>query len=168
MTLATEANAVSPTRFHNCVHNAAAGYWTIATHCQAPSVSITANQMSFACGLLEAATQVLVEQQAVLLVAFDVVMPFPLAEHQATTQALAIALLLTPEVTAQSVAVLALELQANHPVASLPLPVWAEAWQPHPILSGLALLYALVQERLSLSLAYQAEQTLQVYLQCLV
>ena len=28
-TLATDPTAVSPTKFHNSVHNAAAGYWTI-------------------------------------------------------------------------------------------------------------------------------------------
>lgn len=170
ITLATQPNEVSPTRFHNCVHNAAAGYWTIAAHCHAPSVSITANQMSFAAGLLEACTQVLVEQEAVLLVGFDVVMPFPLAEHQATTQPLGMALLLTPEATPQSVAALDITL-LHHPAistASLSLPAWAETWQLHPILSGLALLYALVQKRPSLSLAYQAEQAIQVDLQCLL
>ena len=36
-TLATQPTAISPTRFHNSVHNAAAGYWTIATGCHAAS-----------------------------------------------------------------------------------------------------------------------------------
>ena len=170
ITLATQPNEVSPTRFHNCVHNAAAGYWTIASDCHAPSVSITANQMSFACGLLEASTQALVEQQPVLLVGFDVVMPFPLHAHQPTTQPLGIALLLTPEATAHSVAALDVSLlpHTTHALPALPLPAWAETWQPHPILSGLALLYACVQKHPNVYLAYQAQQTLQIDLQCLI
>jgi hypothetical protein len=36
-TLASDDRQVSPTRFHNSVHNAAAGYWGIATGAMAPS-----------------------------------------------------------------------------------------------------------------------------------
>ncbi len=35
-TLADDPRALSPTRFHNSVHNAAAGYWTIGTGCNLP------------------------------------------------------------------------------------------------------------------------------------
>ena len=35
-TLATDPTAVSPTKFHNSVHNAAAGYWTIGAGCVRP------------------------------------------------------------------------------------------------------------------------------------
>src|SRR5688572_11813713 len=38
--LAGPERAVSPTRFHNSVHNAAAGYWSIATGCRAASSSL--------------------------------------------------------------------------------------------------------------------------------
>ena len=56
-TLATAPKAISPTRFHNSVHNAAAGYWTIATGCRAASSAVSAFDASFGAGLLEAVTQ---------------------------------------------------------------------------------------------------------------
>src|SRR6478752_113973 len=54
-TLANDPRELSPTRFHNSVHNAPAGYWTVAAHCHAASSSISAWHGSFAAGLLEAA-----------------------------------------------------------------------------------------------------------------
>ncbi|MGZ5893550.1 MAG: beta-ketoacyl synthase chain length factor, partial [Caldimonas sp.] len=71
-TLASQPTLISPTRFHNSVHNAAAGYWTIATGCRAASTALTAFDASFAAGLLEAATQCIADDRAVLLVACDV------------------------------------------------------------------------------------------------
>ena len=35
--LAADPRELSPTRFHNSVHNAPAGYWTVAAHCHAPA-----------------------------------------------------------------------------------------------------------------------------------
>ena len=70
-TLATEPEAMSPTRFHNSVHNAAAGYWTIGTGAMAPATAVSAYRASFAQGLLEAMTQLADGAEAVLLVAYD-------------------------------------------------------------------------------------------------
>jgi hypothetical protein len=56
--LASTERAVSPTRFHNSVHNAAAGYWSIATGCRESSTSLSCYDDSFAAGLLETAAQV--------------------------------------------------------------------------------------------------------------
>ena len=52
----------SPTMFHNSVHNAPAGYWSIATANPATTTSIAAGEESFATGLLYAAAQVIAEQ----------------------------------------------------------------------------------------------------------
>ena len=79
-TLAHAPAELSPIRFHNSVHNAAVGYWTIATGCHAPSTAIAAQAASFGAGLLEAASQVLTEQRAVLLVCSDGAGSWPLAE----------------------------------------------------------------------------------------
>jgi hypothetical protein len=70
-TLASDPAALSPTRFHLSVHNAAAGYWSIAAHDRAPTSAIAAGDDSFALGLLEAATVAVAEARPVLLVAFD-------------------------------------------------------------------------------------------------
>src|SRR5258706_12063732 len=53
-TLATPAREVSPTRFHNCVHNAPAGYWGIASRSRERSTNLACFDASFAAGLLEA------------------------------------------------------------------------------------------------------------------
>src|SRR6185436_14576057 len=46
--LATPAAAVSPTDFHNSVHNAATGYWSIGAHSMAASTALCAYDNSFA------------------------------------------------------------------------------------------------------------------------
>jgi hypothetical protein len=65
----------SPTVFQNSVHNAVAGYWSIAEGCRQASTSVAAGDGSFAAGLLEAATQAVVGGRPALLVAFDVPAP---------------------------------------------------------------------------------------------
>ena len=69
-TLATAPDTISPTRFHNSVHNAAAGYWTIGAGCTRAATALSAFDASFAQGLVEALAQ-LQEHEAVLLVGYD-------------------------------------------------------------------------------------------------
>ncbi len=95
-TLAGAERDVSPTRFHNSVHNAAAGYWSIATGARASSTSLCADQGSFAAGLLEALVQVGSQRRPVLLVAYDLPPPPPLAAVVPITLPCGIALLLSP------------------------------------------------------------------------
>ena len=67
--LASDDRQISPTRFHNSVHNAAAGYWGIATGAMTTSSVLSAFDASFGAGLLEALTQVVVDHtRSVLLV----------------------------------------------------------------------------------------------------
>ena len=94
--LATPAAAVSPTDFHNSVHNAATGYWSIGAHSQAPSTAICAFDGSFSAGLLEAACQIAVEARPVLLVVVDLPYPPPLAPHRPVRHGFAAALALEP------------------------------------------------------------------------
>ena len=81
-TLKTPERGVSPTQFHNSVHNAAAGYWGIATKAQGASTSLSGYDASFAAGLLEAAMQVEIETSDVLYAVFDVQPPMPLLEKR--------------------------------------------------------------------------------------
>ena len=94
--LAQPERLVSPTRFTNSVHNAAAGYWHIALHSRAPSTSLAAYDASFAAGLLEAAVQCLAAQTPVLLVACDVPYPEPLHTLRPVADVFAVALVLGP------------------------------------------------------------------------
>jgi hypothetical protein len=94
--LATPAGEVSPTDFHNSVHNAATGYWSIGAHSSAPSTALCAYDSSFAAGLLEAACQIATETRPVLLVAVDLPYPPPLAVHRPVQHGFATALALEP------------------------------------------------------------------------
>lgn len=94
--LATPAAAVSPTDFHNSVHNAATGYWSIGAHSPAPSTALCAYDGSFAAGLLEAACQIAIEKRPVLLIAVDLPYPPPLAVHRPVRHGFAAALVLEP------------------------------------------------------------------------
>lgn len=71
-TLAKAPATLSPTRFHNSVHNAAAGYWSIATGCHQPYCALGAGRYTFANGLFVAALQVCADQTDVLFVAYDI------------------------------------------------------------------------------------------------
>jgi Beta-ketoacyl synthase, N-terminal domain len=76
--LATPEREVSPTRFHNSVHNAPAGYWGIATRSEWPSTSLCAHDASFAAAVIESVAQVLSVEKPVLLLAHDLRYPEPL------------------------------------------------------------------------------------------
>ncbi|MGH8156281.1 MAG: beta-ketoacyl synthase chain length factor [Rhodanobacteraceae bacterium] len=95
-TLARAPLDLSPTRFHNSVLNAPAGYWTIATGCTAASSAVTARHFSFAAGLLEAATLACAESTSVLFACCDVASHGPLAEMTRTTLVFGTALVLAP------------------------------------------------------------------------
>jgi hypothetical protein len=94
--LASGDRRISPTRFHNSVHNVSAGYWSIATGAMTPGTLICAYDGSFAAGLLEALTQCVVDETRVLLLAYDANYPEPLHSARPLADALGIALVLSP------------------------------------------------------------------------
>jgi len=102
--LAGDDRQISPTRFHNSVHNAAAGYWGIATHSMAPCQVIGAFDASFGAGLLDALAQVMMDGQPVLLVAYDSEYPEPLHALRDTPDCGGVALLLSAQPSAASLA----------------------------------------------------------------
>jgi hypothetical protein len=102
--LASEDRQISPTRFHNSVHNAAAGYWGIATGAMAPCQVICAYDASFGAGLLDALGQVVLERRPVLLIAYDSEYPEPLFAKRPVPDAAGVALLLAPEPGGHSLA----------------------------------------------------------------
>ena len=99
--LSLDERMISPTRFHNSVHNAAAGYWSIATRSKAASNALCAFDVSFAAGLLEAVTQVVVDQTRVLLVAYDAQYPPPLFVKRPIPEAFGVAFVLAPQARAR-------------------------------------------------------------------
>jgi hypothetical protein len=118
-TLAGPDRQVSPTRFHNSVHNAPAGYWSIATQSREPSTSLCAYDWSFAAGLLEAAVQTRVEHAAVLLVACDQPYREPIHSRRPLVGSIGVALLLAREAAHAPLA--RLDLRLTERTAATPM-----------------------------------------------
>ncbi|HIG65810.1 MAG TPA: hypothetical protein EYQ43_09740 [Methyloprofundus sp.] len=70
---------LSPTQFHNSVHNTTAGYWGILNKCQAPTTAIAAADDTFAMGLIEVWAQLQQNNGERLLVCYDELWPQYLA-----------------------------------------------------------------------------------------
>lgn len=120
-TLDSSDRAISPTRFHNSVHNASAGYWSIATGSQQPSTSLSAYDGGFGAALLEASSQIHSHAQPCLLVAFDTPYPQPLHALRSVAHPFGVALLLTPQRRASTLCGLTLSL-TQEPAHRMPTP----------------------------------------------
>jgi hypothetical protein len=143
--LATAERDVSPTRFHNSVHNAPAGYWGIATRSHAASTSLCAFDWSFAAGLLEACVQATTSAQPVLMVSYDLPYPEPLRQARPVQGTLGMAFLMSAAADRRPVlAGLELELTSAAPEPTRMQDTELEALrQNNPTGRGLPLLAAI-------------------------
>ena len=107
--LASGDRLISPTRFHNSVHNASSGYWSISSGAMVTSSVLCARDASFAAGLLEAMTQSFVDDSPVLLVAYDADYPEPLHSKRPLPNAMGVALVLSPMRSERSLAQITLQ-----------------------------------------------------------
>lgn len=107
--LASGDRLISPTRFHNSVHNASSGYWSISSGAMASSSVLCARDASFSAGLLEAMTQAVVDDTPVLLVAYDTDYPEPLRSKRPVPDTMGVALVISPRRSARSAARISLE-----------------------------------------------------------
>ncbi len=98
-TLTKPDGFVSPTQFHNSVHNAAAGYWSIGTGSGRPASSLGCHDWSFGGGLMKAVAECAAECEPVLLAVYDVPMPTPLQEKRPIGSVFGAALVLVPNGT---------------------------------------------------------------------
>lgn len=141
-TLARAPGEVSPTRFHNSVHNAAAGYWTIGTGAMEPATAISAGDGTFAMGLMEALAQLEAGAPAVLLAAYDGAAAGPLADVLDSTGLLGIALVLArPGGSAR------LKLRLESGAGAAPDPAPADVAPGNAMAPALALLEAIAARR---------------------
>lgn len=112
-TLAEAPEMISPTKFHNSVHNAAAGYWAIATGCMHPYTALSASHRSFANGLLEALVQAQSDDTSILFVAYDIEAQGPLATVVESSGRLGCALVLNSAPSARARFSLKWDTRAN-------------------------------------------------------
>lgn len=111
--VARDKPEVSPTRFHNSVTNAPAGYWCMAVQSRAPSTTVCAFDASVAAGLLEAGVQVRADRSRLLLVMHDTPFPEPLHSVRPMSALFGAALVLAPERGDRSLARLRLVIEPN-------------------------------------------------------
>lgn len=163
-TLAGPDRQVSPTRFHNSVHNAPSGYWSIATQSREPSTSLCGLDWSFAIGLLEAATQVDIDKRDVLLIAYDLPYPEPLLSARRVTHPFGAALLLTRNRSNRSIARAEIAVTSARRAASrMRDPLLEQLRSDNPAARALPLLTALARpEYASVVLDYVAGNSLEV------
>ena len=87
---------LSPTKFHNSVHNAPSGYWSISADNRAPSTFVSSFLESFGASLLEAASQADTYQHPILLVSYDIHNTPPFHDIAAVTNSMGIAFVIQP------------------------------------------------------------------------
>jgi hypothetical protein len=119
-TLVDTPALISPIKFHNSVHNAAAGYWSIGTSSHAPYTAISAFHHTFGAGLLETVVQIACEQQPVLYVAFDVEAKGALSTMAPSRGLLGVALVLAPAGAARPGRKLSMRIVADDSSAPTP------------------------------------------------
>ena len=94
--LAGPDKLLSPTKFHNSVHNAAAGYWSISTGCTRPATFVGGMHNSFSMSLVESLMQIQNEQTPVLLVMSDLPVPGPMWDMHSINDAFGAAFVIEP------------------------------------------------------------------------
>ena len=125
-TLADSSPMLSPTRFHNSVHNAASGYWSIGAGNRLVSVAIAAPPCTFTAGILEAASLAVSEPGTVLLIAHDIPAPSPLDAVCSTRQPFALAFLVSSQRIAPQWRGMRLEYRGTASPWPTPEPGWLQ------------------------------------------
>lgn len=148
VTLADPEAMVSPTQFHNSVHNAAIGYWSIATGSRLPATSIAAHDFTFGASLLKSAMQARSSDLPVLMAVFDMPFPEPLHAARPLADSFSVALVLTRQQTQSAVARISVDWSAD--TEEPPTPPRLEAlkglWQGNPAARALPLLESLAKD----------------------
>lgn len=164
--LAGDNKALSPTKFHNSVHNAAAGYWTISTNCMQAANSVAGFNESVSLTIMEAVVQAHAQQRPLLLTFYDAPSSPILKELLANEQSFAVSIIITPKTEG-----LAQTLNANVNEQSVEWPVMghlsdelAECYQKNPCAKILPVLQFLTGERTALSMPLSADTALNLTL----
>lgn len=144
----------SPTRFHNSVHNAAAGYWCIASDCHAPYTTVSVADFTCAAGLLEAFVQLAADASPLLFVAYDTGACGPLGNVVASRGLLGVALVLAPERSDRTIAGITWSVRrGNSAEAIAPRPAYVKLVDDNAMAPSLPLFEALARRSGRVTLA---------------
>lgn len=162
-TLTTDERLVSPTKFHNSVHNAPAGYWSIAVKSHQPANSIAHYQTTVAAGLLEAMAQATTDNQSVLLSVYDIPFPEPLRQVEDMVALFGASLILQPQQTMHSIAEILLQWDETiHPESTMKINELETLRQSVPAAKILPLLTLLANQESGCLLLPTSNGTLKV------
>lgn len=155
---------VSPTHFHNSVHNAPAGYWAIATGSHLPSISISSGAGTLVGGLLEAAALCVAENAATILVCYDYPPPEILQSKIPIDEPFGCAFIMSATAGENSLAQLQLELISSDEETRFTTdPALESLRQCNPTARALPLLHAIAcHQSQTVVLPYLEERKLQV------
>jgi lambda repressor-like predicted transcriptional regulator len=162
--LATPSREVSPTRFHNSVHNAPSGYWGIAMQSCEAVTSVSCYDASFAAGLLEAGVQAVAAQRPILLVAYDLPYPDPLDQARHIEAGFGVAFVLLPTPSPHALAELQLSLTPAGDATNCVNPTLEALRRTNPAARSLPLLAAVAARSASTVRLDLAHGTLNVTL----
>ncbi|HEY2628503.1 MAG TPA: beta-ketoacyl synthase chain length factor [Usitatibacter sp.] len=133
---------VSPTQFHNSVHNAPSGYFSIAMKARLGAMSVCRGPWSFAAGLLSATVLALCDEVPVLYVCYDSPLPAPLSDVMPVVESTVIALVIAPGGSAEALA--SWEVNVVPADGEVTWPRWMpEAWRPNASARGFGALATL-------------------------
>ena len=151
--LAGENKSLSPTKFHNSVHNAAAGYWTISTDCMQAANSVAGFNESVSLTIMEALVQAHAEQRPLLLTFYDAPSSPILKELLENEQPFAVSIIITPMPSGADVRLTASvsEEQLKWPTMDLKGEL-AECYEHNPCAKILPVLQFLTGDRTELSM----------------
>ena len=165
--LAATDKLLSPTKFHNSVHNAASGYWSISAANRAPSTFVSGFRESFGAGLLEAASLCEARAEPVLYVAYDMANSLPFRDFAPIEESLATAFVLTPAPAATGARyrlALATDAAATTPSPSTPRHSYLAELARHNFGgAGLTLAEACLLPRTSLSFPFTPTRSLELH-----
>ena len=164
--LAAGERMVSPTRFHNSVHNAASGYWSIATGAKTASAVLCVYDGSFIGGLLEAMVQTATQRRPLILFAYDTPYPEPLHSVRPVPDDFCVALVLAPSPSPRTVAMLRFDPAATFtaaPAGAMAVPALEALRRAIPAARALPLLAAIAgRQAATLVLDYLPAQNLRL------
>ncbi|MGE4014575.1 MAG: beta-ketoacyl synthase chain length factor, partial [Alphaproteobacteria bacterium] len=140
--LSTPDMLVSPTTFHNSVHNAPSGYWSIGAGSVHAATSITAHDFTFGAVLLKAAVQIAAERRPVLIAVYDDPLPEPLHSERPMGCIFAASMVLAPTGHERAIAEIALAHGNGEAAAATPprLAALRGIWRENPAARAIPLL----------------------------